>query len=84
MNHPFNWFSYLVSVTKTAVWDEPPFGFKDMPSTQTDRGWVGPSINGDSYWLSVYSPFKNFHPPLLFRRPEDFLLIGVMTTLPVD
>jgi|GEM_PF-1474201 len=84
MNHLY-WFSYLVSCDQEQqVWDELSFWIqRHVQVLKPIGGWVGPSIDGVPIGYRYRVTFKNFHPPLLFPKSEDFLLIGVMTTLPV-
>ena len=84
MNHLY-WFSYLVLPDQEQrAWDELSLWVQRHNGVlKPIGGWVGPSIKNIPIGYRYIVSFKNFHPPLLFPKPEDFLLMGVMATLPV-
>lgn len=47
-------------------------------------GWHGPMQNGQHIGYHYFIKHVNFHPPLIYAKEEDFLMIGVMSKLNVS
>lgn len=45
-------------------------------------GWAGPVRDGAPMGYHYVIRFRRFNPPLVYPRPENFLVIGVMSLLP--
>jgi FAD/FMN-containing dehydrogenase len=76
------WFSYLVPLPKEDEAWNALGGWVDRhaPFLRPHSGWVGPVMNGEAIGYRYQVSFRRFHPPLLYPRGEDFVLMGLMTT----
>jgi FAD/FMN-containing dehydrogenase len=76
------WFSYLVSAEQEAsAWTEiGAWAERHAPFLTPQGGWVGPAIGGEPIGYRYVVRHRRFHPPLLYPRGEDFVLMGLMTT----
>lgn len=76
------WFSFLVSLDQEApAWAElGRWVERHAPFLAPEGGWVGPTIAGQPIGYRYVVRHKRFHPPLLYPRGEDFVLMGLMTT----
>jgi FAD/FMN-containing dehydrogenase len=76
------WFSYMVSVDQeAAAWKEiAGWVERHAPFLSPQGGWVGPVIGGAPIGYRYLVTHRRFHPPLLYPRGEDFVLIGLMAT----
>lgn len=74
------WFSYLVAPEQEqTAWSAlgalvPTY----LPYARPEGGWVGPVVGGAPIGYRYLIRFKQFNPPLLYSRDEDFLLMGFM------
>ena len=76
------WFSLLVSPhDQFGAWIE-LYKFVKSNALTPDGGWAGPIIDGHRIGYHYVIPFINFNPPLLYSKPETFLVIGIMCVLP--
>lgn len=85
MEHLY-WVSYAVSVEQEQkAWEELAIMVpKHMPYVKPVSGFVGPpAYDGRPMGYRYYVTYKDFHPPLLYPRSEDFVLIGVMAVVEV-
>ncbi len=46
-----------------------------------DGGWAGPALDGQPIGYRYVIRFGDFNPPLVYPRPETFLVLGVMSVL---
>jgi FAD/FMN-containing dehydrogenase len=76
------WFSYLVPVGDESIaWSEiAAWVGRHADFLRPQGGWVGPVINGEHVGYRYVVRFQRFHPPLLYSRAEDFVLMGLMAT----
>lgn len=76
------WFSYLVSEAQEAsAWAElGAWTERHAPFLTPQGGWVGPAIGGEPIGYRYLVRHRRFHPPLLYPRGEDFVLLGLMAT----
>ena len=76
------WFSFLVSLDQEAsAWAElGAWVQRHAPFLTPQGGWVGPAIGGEPIGYRYLVRHRRFHPPLLYPRDEDFVLLGLMTT----
>lgn len=78
------WFSLLVSPEDEAR------AWRDLDALVAvhsgylvpEGGWAGPVRDGASIGYHYLIKFRRFNPPLVYPRPETFLVIGVMSRLP--
>jgi FAD/FMN-containing dehydrogenase len=77
------WFSYLVSRDQEEdAWSEVRgWVERHTPFLTPQGGWVGPVVDGQPIGYRYLVTFRRFHPPLLYPRAEDFVLMGLMATL---
>jgi hypothetical protein len=76
------WFSYLVSPRQEAeAWNDlAAWVMKHSPFLTPQGGWVGPAMGGHPIGYRYVISHRRFHPPLLYPRGEDFVLMGLMAT----
>ena len=76
------WFSYLVSLAQEAsAWNAlGAWVQRHAPFLTPQGGWVGPTIAGEPIGYRYLVRHRHFHPPLLYPRREDFVLMGLMAT----
>ncbi len=75
------WFSLLVS-PKDQFWAWVElYKFVKSNALKPDGGWAGPILDDQRIGYHYVIPFINFHPPLVYPKPETFLVIGVMCVL---
>jgi FAD/FMN-containing dehydrogenase len=85
MEHLY-WMSYAVSVEQEQkAWSElAEMVPRHMPYVKPVSGFVGPrGQDGKPIGYRYFVTHKEFHPPLLYPRPEDFVLMGVMAIVNV-
>ena len=77
------WFSLLVSpLDEAQAWQDMLGLVKAHPEYLIpDGGWTGPVLNGAPIGYQYVIQFHNFNPPLLYEKPETFLVMGVMCLL---
>jgi hypothetical protein len=46
-----------------------------------DGGWAGPTMDGELIGYRYVIRFHEFNPPLVYPRPETFIVLGVMSFL---
>lgn len=50
-----------------------------------EGGWAGPLVSNNEYLGYRYEvKFKNFNPPLVYSKAEDFLVLGLMSRFPYE
>jgi FAD/FMN-containing dehydrogenase len=74
------WFSYLAAPEQeAAAWKALREWVRRHRSfLHTQGGWVGPKVHGEHIGYRYVVRFRKFNPPLLYPRPESFVLMGVM------
>jgi FAD/FMN-containing dehydrogenase len=78
------WFSLLVSPADEArAWRDLEALVAAHPDYFVpEGGWAGPVRDGAPIGYHYVIKFRRFNPPLVYPRPETFLVIGVMSRLP--
>lgn len=79
------WYSMLVSQEQEdQAWQDLEQWVDNNPETiKPEGGWHGPKRNHAHIGYHYFIRHVNFHPPLIYPRQEDFLMIGVMSRLKV-
>jgi hypothetical protein len=74
------WFTLLVSPEQEkAAWAElGNMARRHYPFLKAFQGSVGPTVGGRPIGYRFPVPLRRFHPPLVYSRAEDFIMIGLM------
>jgi len=80
------WFSLLIAPEDDQrVWkDLQKWADDNEDIIEPEGGWHGPVKNGKPIGYHYTIKYKNFHPPLIYHKPEDFLVVGIMSSLYVN
>ena len=79
------WFSLLIDPKKELqAWkDIERWVVRNSSFIKPEGGWHGPLMNGEPIGYHYVIKYLNFHPPLVYSKSQDFLVIGVMSRLEV-
>ena len=77
------WFTLLVAPEQEAsAWAGlHEFVLAHRIDVVPDGGWAGPLLDGTPIGYRYVIRFHEFNPPLVYPRPETFLVVGVMSFL---
>lgn len=77
------WFSLLVDPSQEKIaWTELlKFTIKHRRYVHPDGGWAGPMLAGEPIGYHYKIRFREFNPPLVYRKQSDFTVLGIMTLL---
>lgn len=79
------WFSLLIDAEqeKQAWIDLNSWVVHNSTILKPEGGWHGPEMDGQPIGYHYIIKHKNFHPPLIYPKAKDFLVIGIMARLNV-
>lgn len=77
------WFSLLIDAKqeKQAWIDLEKWLANNEKILKPEGGWHGPTKDGVPIGYHYVIKYKNFHPPLIYPKAKDFLVIGIMARL---
>ncbi len=75
------WYSLLISPNaEDQAWRELQQWVEQYPDIiKPFGGWRGPRKNQEHIGYHYFIKYIDFHPPLIYEKQEDFLMIGVMS-----